>query len=125
VAEVSVVNGEAKVHRVVCAIDCGLVVNPESLAAQMESGIVFGLSAALSGKISLKNGQIEQTNFNNYPVLRMSQMPKVEVHVVPSTDKMGGAGEPATPPIAPAVTNAIFAATGKRIRTLPIADQLA
>jgi isoquinoline 1-oxidoreductase beta subunit len=125
VAEVSVVDGEVKVHRVVCAIDCGLVVNPESLAAQMESGIVFGLSAALSGKISLKNGQIEQTNFNNYPVLRMSQMPKVEVHVVPSTDKMGGAGEPATPPIAPAVANAIFAATGKRIRTLPIADQLA
>ncbi len=125
VAEVSVVNGKVKVHRVVCAIDCGLVVNPESLAAQMESGIVFGLSAALSGKISLKNGQIEQTNFNNYPVLRMSQMPKVEVHVVPSTDKMGGAGEPATPPIAPAVTNAIFAATGKRIRTLPITDQLA
>lgn len=125
VAEVSVVDGEVKVHRVVCAIDCGLVVNPESLAAQMESGIVFGLSAALTGKISLKDGKIEQSNFNDYQVLRMSQMPKVEVHIVPSANKMGGAGEPATPPIAPAVTNAIFAATGKRIRTLPIADQLA
>jgi isoquinoline 1-oxidoreductase beta subunit len=125
VAEVSVANGEVKVHRVVCAIDCGLVVNPESLVAQMESGIAFGLSAALTGKISLKDGKIEQSNFNDYQVLRISQMPKVEVHIVPSTDKMGGAGEPATPPIAPAVTNAIFAATGKRIRTLPIADQLA
>ncbi|HEY8354635.1 MAG TPA: xanthine dehydrogenase family protein molybdopterin-binding subunit [Methylophilaceae bacterium] len=125
VAEVSVNDGEVRVHRVVCAIDCGLVVNPESLVAQMESGIVFGLSAALAGKVSLKDGKIEQSNFHDYPVLRMNQMPKVEVHIVPSTDKMGGAGEPATPPIAPAVTNAIFAATGKRIRTLPIGDQLA
>lgn len=125
VAEVSVLDGEVKVHRVVCAIDCGLVVNPESLTAQMESGIVFGLSAALKGEISLKDGQIVQSNFNDYQVLRMGQMPKVEVHIVPSTDKMGGGGEPATPPITPAVTNAIFAATGKRIRTLPIGNQLA
>jgi isoquinoline 1-oxidoreductase subunit beta len=125
VAEVSVNEGEVKVHRVVCAIDCGLAVNPESLVAQMESGIAFGLGAALTSQITLKNGQIVQNNFNDYQVLRMSQMPKVEVHIVPSTEKMGGAGEPGLPPIAPAVTNAIFVATGKRIRTLPIGNQLA
>ncbi len=125
IAEISVVEGAVKVHRVVCAIDCGLAVNPESLVAQMESGIAFGLGAALTSEISLKDGQIAQSNFNDYQVLRMSQMPKVEVHIVPSTEKMGGAGEPGLPPIAPAVTNAVFAATGKRIRTLPIANQLA
>jgi isoquinoline 1-oxidoreductase beta subunit len=125
VAEVSVVDGAVKVHRVICAIDCGLAVNPESLIAQMESGIAFGLGAALTSEITLKDGQIAQSNFNDYQVLRMSQMPKVEVYIVPSTEKMGGAGEPGLPPIAPAVTNAIFAATGKRIRTLPIANQLA
>lgn len=124
VAEISIENGAVKVHRVVCAIDCGLVVNPESLVAQMESAIAFGLGAALQSEISFKDGRVQQSNFNDYQVLRMKQMPKVEVHIVPSTQKMGGAGEPGVPPIAPAVTNAIFAAIGKRIRTLPIGDQL-
>jgi isoquinoline 1-oxidoreductase beta subunit len=125
VAEVSVENGTVKVHRVVCAIDCGLAVNPESLAAQMESAIAFGLGAALQSEITLKEGRVQQSNFNDYQVLRMNQMPKVEVHIVPSTEKMGGAGEPGVPPIAPAVANAVFAATGKRIRSLPIGGQLA
>ncbi len=121
VAEVSVSpEGEVRVHRVVCAIDCGRVVNPATIEAQMESGIVFGLSAALHGAITLRNGRVEQGNFNDYPVVRMDEMPVIEVHIVPSTEAPGGVGEPGTPPIAPAVTNAIFAATGKRIRRLPI-----
>ncbi len=125
VAEVSVSNGAVKVHRVVCAIDCGLAVNPESLVAQMESSVSFGLGAALQSKITFKDGMVQQSNFHDYQVLRMGDMPKVEVHIVQSTEKMGGVGEPAVPPIAPAVANAIFAATGKRLRTLPIGDQLA
>ncbi|CAG0964858.1 xanthine dehydrogenase YagR molybdenum-binding subunit [Methylophilaceae bacterium] len=125
VAEVSVTEGVIKVHRVVCAIDCGLVVNPESLVAQMESGIAFGLGAALFSQITFKDGRVQQSNFNDYQVLRINQMPRVEVHIVASTEKMGGAGEPGLPPIAPAVTNAVFAATGKRVRSLPIGNQLA
>jgi len=125
VAEVSVVEGQVKVHRMVTAIDCGLAVNPESLKAQMESSISFGLGAALFSEITFKDGQVQQSNFHDYQVLRMKDMPKVEVYIVPSTEKMGGVGEPGLPPVAPAVTNAIFAATGKRIRSLPIANQLA
>jgi len=86
----------------------------------MQSGIVYGLSAALHSELTLKDGKIEQSNFHNYPVLRLNEMPKVEVHIVLSTDKMGGCGEPGTPPIAPAVANAVFAATGKRLRQLPL-----
>jgi len=121
VAEVSVgVDGTPKVHRVVAAVDCGMTVNPEIIRRQIEGAIVYGLSAALYGKITLKDGRVEQGNFHDYPVLRMSEMPKVEVHIVPSTEKPGGIGEPGTPPIAPAVVNAIYAATGKRVRSLPI-----
>jgi isoquinoline 1-oxidoreductase beta subunit len=121
VAEVSVgKDGNVRVHRVVCAVDCGQVVNPDTVNAQMEGGIVYGLTAALYGEITLKDGRIEQQNFYDYKMLRMNEMPKVEVYIVPSTEKHGGVGEPGTPPIAPAVVNAIFAATGKRIRSLPI-----
>jgi isoquinoline 1-oxidoreductase beta subunit len=121
VAEVSVTAaGEITVHRVVCAVDCGPVVNPDTVRAQMESGIVFGLSAALYGRITFKEGRVEQSNFHDYPLLRMNAMPRVEVYLVDSGAPMGGVGEPGTPPIAPAVANAIFAATGKRIRRLPI-----
>jgi len=119
IAEVSIEDGKPRVHRVVCAIDCGPVVNPLTVEAQMQSGIVFGLSAALHGELTLKNGRVEQSNFHDYPALRLPEAPRMEVHIVPSTDKMGGCGEPGTPPIAPAVGNALFALTGKRLRSLP------
>ncbi len=125
VAEVSVAaDGTPKVHRVVAAVDCGQTVNPAIIARQIEGAIVYGLSAALYGKLSLKDGRVEQSNFHDYPVLRMPEMPKVEVHILPSTEAPGGIGEPGTPPIAPAVANAIFAATGKRLRTLPFDSAL-
>ncbi|HYT98938.1 MAG TPA: xanthine dehydrogenase family protein molybdopterin-binding subunit [Gemmatimonadales bacterium] len=121
VAEVSVASdGAVKVHRVVCAVDCGPVVNPSIVEAQMESAIVYGLTAALYGEIAIEGGRVKQSNFHDYPMLRLAEMPKIEVYIVPSTDAQGGVGEPGTPPIAPAVGNAIFAATGKRIRKLPI-----
>ena len=121
VAEVSVdKDGTPHVHRVVAAVDCGMTVNPQTIARQIEGAIVYGLTAALYGRITHKDGRVEQGNFDTYPLLRMSEMPKVEVHILPSTEKPGGIGEPGTPPIAPAVANAIFAATGKRIRNLPI-----
>jgi isoquinoline 1-oxidoreductase beta subunit len=121
VAEVSVNEaGSVRVHRVVCAIDCGPVVNPDGIRAQMESGIVFGLSAALFGEITFANGRVRQSNFHDYPILRMNEMPVVETHIVPSREEMGGVGETGVPPIAPAVANAIFAATGRRIHRLPI-----
>ena len=120
VAEVSVgKDGQIKVDRVVCAVDCGTPINPDIIAAQMEGGIGFGLGAVLYGAITLKNGRIEQDNFNAYRVLRMSEMPKVEVHIVPSTEPPTGVGEPGVAPLGPAVANAIFAATGKRIHVLP------
>jgi isoquinoline 1-oxidoreductase beta subunit len=125
VAEVSVDKDGVKVHRIISAIDCGLAVNPDSLKAQMESSVSFGLGAAMQSEITFKEGMVEQSNFHDYQVMRMGSMPKVEVYIVQSTEKMGGVGEPGLPPVAPAVTNAIFAATGKRIRTLPIGNQLA
>ncbi|MDZ7812645.1 MAG: xanthine dehydrogenase family protein molybdopterin-binding subunit [Ideonella sp.] len=120
VAEVSVAkDGMPTVHRVVVAVDCGQTVNPEIIHRQIEGSVVFGLTAALYGQITYKDGQVEQGNFHNYPLMRFNEMPKVEVHIVPSTEAPGGIGEPGTPPIAPAVANAIFAATGKRLRSLP------
>ena len=119
VAEVSIEKGKIKVRRVVAAIDCGLAVNPLTISAQLESAIVFGLSAALYGQVTLKDGVVEQSNFHDYPVLRIADMPKIEVHIIQGGSAPTGVGEPGTPPIAPAVSNAIFALTGKRLRELP------
>jgi isoquinoline 1-oxidoreductase beta subunit len=121
VAEVEVVDNTPYVRRVVCAIDCGFAANPDNVVAQMESGILFGLTAALYGEITVKHGRVEQSNFPSYGVVRLAQTPQIEVHLVQSgIEHLGGVGEPGTPPIAPAVCNAIFAATGKRVRSLPI-----
>jgi len=120
VAEVSVdKDGHVKVDRVVCAVDCGTAINPDIIAAQMEGGIGFGLGAVRFGAITLKDGRIEQDNFNSYRVLRMNEMPKVEVHIMPSTEAPTGVGEPGVAPVGPAVANAIFAATGRRMHVLP------
>jgi isoquinoline 1-oxidoreductase subunit beta len=122
VAEVTVApNGKIRVDRVVCAVDCGIPINPDVITAQMEGGIGFGLGAALYGAITLKDGQVEQTNFDGYQVLRIDEMPKVEVHIVPSSEAPTGVGEPGVAPVGPAVANAVFAATGKRLRVLPFA----
>jgi isoquinoline 1-oxidoreductase subunit beta len=121
VAEVSVDSGgQVRVHRVVCAIDCGFVVNPDTVAAQMEGGIAFGLTAAMKSAVCIEDGRVVQAGFSDYPLLTLGEMPKVEVHIVPSTASPTGAGEAGVPPIAPAVANAVFAATGIRIRRLPI-----
>ncbi len=121
VVEASVAkDGAVRVHRVVCAVDCGTVINPDTVKAQMEGGIVFGLTAALKTEITLKNGRVEQTNFHDYQMLRIFESPKIEVYIVPSNANPTGVGEPGVPPVAPALANAIFAVTGKRIRRLPI-----
>lgn len=121
VAEVSLTpQGQVRVGRVVCAIDCGRIVNPNTIAAQMEGGIIFGLSAALHGAITLKNGRVEQGNFDGYPLVRMDSAPRIEVHIVASDEPPGGVGEPGVPPLAPAVANALFAASGARVRSLPV-----
>jgi len=121
VAEVSVTRDAAvRLHRIVCAIDCGIAVNPETIEAQIEGAIVYGLSAALKGEITIEGGRAVQGNFDDYPLLTMDEMPEVEVHIVPSAEPPEGIGEPGLPPAAPAVVNAVFAATGKRIRRLPI-----
>jgi isoquinoline 1-oxidoreductase beta subunit len=124
VAEVTVKpDGSLKVDRVVCAVDCGIAVNPDVVRAQVEGSVGFALSAALHGAITLKNGVVEQSNFHDYASIRIGEMPKVEVHIVPSTEKPSGMGEPGVPPVAPAVANAIAAATGKRIYRLPISTE--
>ncbi|WP_417766293.1 molybdopterin cofactor-binding domain-containing protein [Spongiibacter tropicus] len=120
VVTVSVDRGQLKVHKVVCAVDCGMVVNPEIVVAQMESGIIFGLTAALKGEITLQDGAVQQSNFHDYGMLRMPETPEIEVHLLASTNPPSGVGEPGTPPIAPALANAIFAATGQRLRQLPL-----
>jgi isoquinoline 1-oxidoreductase beta subunit len=121
VAEVEVKGKTIGVKRVICAIDCGPVVNPAIVRAQMESGIVYGLSAALFGEITLKDGAVEQSNFTDYDAVRLADVPEMAVHIVDSgATSVGGVGEPGTPPIAPAVANAVFAATGQRLRSLPL-----
>jgi isoquinoline 1-oxidoreductase subunit beta len=120
VAEVSVTKGKLRVHRVVCAVDCGHIVNPAIITQQIESGIVYGLSAALKGAITIDRGRVEQGNFDKYDVVRIDEMPRIDTVIVETDNAPGGIGEAAVPPIAPAVSNAIFAATGKRVRRLPI-----
>jgi isoquinoline 1-oxidoreductase subunit beta len=124
VAEVSVSQGKLRVHRVVCAVDCGQVVNPAIVKQQIESGIAYGLTAALKGEITIDKGRVQQGNFDTYGMLRIDEMPAIDVHIVASSQAPGGIGEASTPPIAPAVANAIYAATGKRIRTLPIRNEV-
>jgi isoquinoline 1-oxidoreductase beta subunit len=120
VAEISMEEGKVRVHRVVCAVDCGRVVNPAGVVQQLEGGLVYGLSAALRGNITIDRGRVRESNFHQYMPVRMAEMPAVESHIVPSTAAPGGMGEVSTPAIAPAVANAIFAATGKRVRRLPL-----
>jgi isoquinoline 1-oxidoreductase subunit beta len=120
VAEISMKNGEVVVHKVTVAADLGQMVNPDTVEAQLQSSIVFGMSAGLMQEITMKNGRIQQTNYNNYPVVRMNESPAIDIILVKSTEKPGGIGEPATALISPAIANAVFAATGKRVRKLPM-----
>jgi isoquinoline 1-oxidoreductase beta subunit len=120
VVEVSVKDNVVTVHRVITAIDCGIAVHPDNIKAQLEGGMVFGITAALRGEITLRNGAVMQTNFNDYPLLTLPEMPRVESYIIPSTAAPGGVGEPGTGPIAPSLANAIYAATGTRVRSLPL-----
>jgi isoquinoline 1-oxidoreductase beta subunit len=120
VAEISVQDGRLKIHRITCVIDCGQTVNPRIVESQLESGIVYGLSAALWGDVTLQGGRVRQTNFNDYRVLRLNELPELDIHIIPSSGMPAGIGETGVPPVAPAVCNAIFAATGRRLRSLPI-----
>src|SRR5690606_19454023 len=119
--EISISDGKVRVHRVTCVVDCGQAVNPATVVQQMQGGIVYGLTAVLRGEITLRNGRVEQSNFHDYDALRMDEMPWIDVHIVASDDAApGGIGETGTPAIAPAVVNAVFAATGTPVRRLPL-----
>jgi len=123
VAEISIGDrNEVKVHRILCAVDCGFVINPDGVQAQIEGAIIDGLTAALYSEITIKNGRVQQSNFHDYPIMRMNQMPEIEIHIIPqeSIEHIGGVGEVGLPPVAPAVANAVFAATGEPVRKLPI-----
>jgi CO/xanthine dehydrogenase Mo-binding subunit len=120
VVELSIQGGAVKVHRVVSAVDCGFVLNPDMIEAQVQGAVIFGLSAALKLEITLKDGIVQQSRFDQCDPLRMFECPKIEVHIIPSDESPMGIGEPGVPPVAPAICNAIFAATGRRIRSLPI-----
>ena len=121
VAEVEVASdGAVRVRRVVCAVDCGTVINPDTVRAQIQGAIIFGITSALYGEITIKDGRVEQTNFDTYQILRINEAPAVEVHIVQSSEPPGGMGECGTSAIVPAVANAIFAATGKRLRKMPV-----
>jgi isoquinoline 1-oxidoreductase beta subunit len=124
VVDVTVDNGEVAVDRIVCAVDCGMVVNPNTIEAQVQGGIIFGITAALYSEITIEDGRVRQANFTDYRMLRISQTPPIEVHIVKSGEAPGGIGEPGTAALAPALTNAIYAATGKRLRQLPVGQQL-
>jgi isoquinoline 1-oxidoreductase beta subunit len=125
VADVTVdKEGGVRVNRVVCAVDCGMVVNPNTVEAQVQGGIIFGITGALYGEITIKHGRVEQSNFTDYRMLRIDETPPIEVHIVKSSEAPGGIGEPGTAALAPAITNAIHAATGKRLRQLPVGYQL-
>jgi isoquinoline 1-oxidoreductase beta subunit len=121
VAEISIeADGKVKVHKITCALDCGQVVNPDIVNAQVEGSIIFGLTAALWGEINIQGGRVQQQNFNHYRLMRMNEAPKIDIFVINSTEAPGGIGEPAVALVAPAVTNAIYAATGRRVRSLPL-----
>jgi isoquinoline 1-oxidoreductase beta subunit len=125
VAQIEVApDGSLKVHKITSAIDCGMAVNPDGVKAQIEGGIVFGLTAALHGQITIDKGAVVQANFPDYDMVRLAECPEIDVHIVESDAALGGAGEPGVPPVAPAITNAIFAVTGIRIRELPLPKQL-
>jgi isoquinoline 1-oxidoreductase beta subunit len=123
VAEVSMKNGEVVVHRVTVAADLGRMVNPDTVEAQIQGSIVFGMSSALMQEITLEKGRVQQTNYNNYPVVRMNEAPKIDIVLVESTEKPGGIGEPATALVVPAIANAVASLTGKRVRKLPMTAQ--
>jgi isoquinoline 1-oxidoreductase beta subunit len=120
VVEISLADGKLIVHKVTCAVDCGLAVNPDGVRMQMESSIIFGLTMALYGELSIENGQVIQHNFYDYKMARMNEAPQIDVHLVPNSGQMGGIGEPGLPPFAPALANAIFSATGELIYDLPL-----
>jgi isoquinoline 1-oxidoreductase beta subunit len=120
VLEVSLVAGWPKVHRATVAVDCGRTINPDTVRAQVEGAVGFSLNAALYGEITLQDGRVQQSNFHDYRLLRINEMPHVDVHIVPSEQPSTGVGEPAVPPVPPALTNALFRLTGKRLRRLPV-----